>query len=71
MSCLIKDCKKRVHSRGICRDHYQIASITVRVGETTWEELERLGMVGPATRIPRGKKRVAFDEQLASLRKKR
>lgn len=71
MKCLINRCGKRVQSRGLCRDHYQIASITVRGQETTWEELEKLGMATGAKRIGRGKKRVAFDEQLESLRRKK
>lgn len=71
MKCLIQGCGKRTQSRGLCSSHYQVAVISVRNGETTWIELERLGMATIAKRAPRGKKRLAFDEQLATLRKKK
>lgn len=33
-------CEKKVVARGLCKEHYAIASRAVRLGQITWERLE-------------------------------
>ena len=42
--CLIKNCKEVVTSRGLCNKCYNIASGHVLDGDTSWEELEKMGL---------------------------
>lgn len=69
MSCLIENCGKKPHTRGLCVAHYQVAVISVRSGETTWDELIRLKMATEPKRMERGKKRKQFDTMLSKLRR--
>lgn len=49
--CMTPDCTRPAHSRGVCINCYAIAYGQIRIGKTTWEELETLGMVkGTLTR---------------------
>jgi len=45
--CLIKGCDNLAHTRGLCPKHYQKYVYRVKKGKTSWEELERLGLILP------------------------
>jgi len=44
-ACRFPECEGRVHSRGLCRSHYQQAWRYVIEGETSWQKLEATGKV--------------------------
>ncbi len=50
-TCLIPGCENtEIRARGQCDSCYQTAARRVRLGETTWEELEEKGYALPARR---------------------
>lgn len=59
--CLIKDCGRPAETRGVCKSCYVHARVLVISGDSTWEELEQLGLVRPAHRhAPKNPLKVAF-----------
>jgi len=48
-NCIVPDCKKDTYggSRGMCINHYSAKSFQVKVGNTTWEQLEVEGKAKP------------------------
>lgn len=54
--CLVPDCNLQVQSRGLCGTCYQMARQHVLKNETTWEELEALGLAAPTKRRASGKR---------------
>ena len=44
MKCLIDGCDKIAKSRGLCLICYGAANASVRIGRTTWEQLEETGL---------------------------
>lgn len=38
--CLFPECKNLEQTRGLCKTHYLTARILVKIGKTTWKELE-------------------------------
>lgn len=58
--CLTPGCTNRLVSRGLCPSCYISARRIVRDKESTWEQLEAIGLVAPARRASIGKFRVAF-----------
>lgn len=55
--CLTPKCQGTAAHRGLCLKCYSTAKRAVEGGETTWEELEQLGMVESVV----DKFRAAFD----------
>lgn len=45
--CYMKECNRAIRSRGLCNLHRTEAGRKVRSGQTTWEELEELGLAKP------------------------
>lgn len=45
--CIVPNCTRPAKLRGVCASCYQNASKLIQRGGTTWEELERLGLVRP------------------------
>jgi hypothetical protein len=66
MKCLIEGCERKVRSRGLCSCCYTAAKNAVKVGKTTWEELERRGLSLPSTGV--GGHVGAFTKALAASR---
>lgn len=52
--CSIPNCTRPAKLRGVCQSCYQNATKLVQRGSTTWEELERLGVVRPPHAGPHG-----------------
>lgn len=50
MDCNVKGCKSPQYCRGLCRPCYEAARRRILTGETSWAELETLGMANRATR---------------------
>ena len=46
LSCKVDMCPKLVHSRGICKFHYDEYESLVLNGHTNWQRLEDTGVVG-------------------------
>ena len=44
--CLIEGCKRDTYNgaRGMCTHHYAVKLVQVKMGRTTWEELEKAGI---------------------------
>jgi hypothetical protein len=58
--CMVTDCKKDTWGggRGMCINHYSALSFQVKVGKTTWEQLEKEGRSKPKlTSKVRGERR--------------
>jgi len=66
--CLVDECNRYVHSRGLCRLHYQELSREVREGNTSWTELEELGLAIPSRKYRKGRSGMELIEA-ARLRK--
>lgn len=59
--CLIEGCDRPGdHSRGLCRQCYEIASKAVRTGKVTWDQLVAAKMA-----LPPHKPRTPFAKALA------
>ena len=43
-TCLYPGCNNKVATRGLCANHYRVASNEVKAGNTTWETLEAAGL---------------------------
>lgn len=48
--CMIEGCGNRAAIRGLCRSCHNRATALVKDGETTWEELEKMGLIAPSQR---------------------
>ncbi|KKL82805.1 hypothetical protein LCGC14_1981110 [marine sediment metagenome] len=44
MKCLIDGCDGVAKSRGLCPICYGAANASIRIGRTTWKELENMGL---------------------------
>ena len=54
--CIFPECEDEGwYSRGLCRKHYMIASGMVWRRQTTWQDMERKGLVKKANRPGRHK----------------
>lgn len=52
VQCIVPRCDAPdYHSRGLCNNHRTQAALLVRRGDTTWEELEALGLAKPVTKL--------------------
>lgn len=68
-NCLIEGCvRDKKGTRGLCRDHYQVAIRRVRHGKTTWMELELLGLCEKSHKTPSGELSSLFDSVLSTKR---
>lgn len=45
--CIVRGCKCEAFTRGICRNHYNMAVYRIRIGKLTWDELEAAGLAKP------------------------
>lgn len=61
--CKIKGCPKAAKNRGLCPCHHQSAYKKVQGGDTTWAELEKLGIADAPKVVSNG-----FAEFLAAKR---
>lgn len=61
MKCLIPECSKDSNTRGLCTNCAGTAYFMIKRNETTWEELEKLGLAKPKM-AGRGKKGPLFGE---------
>lgn len=43
LKCLVPDCSRKIHCRGLCKAHYSFASLLVGENKTTWKKLEQTG----------------------------
>jgi hypothetical protein len=55
-TCLIDGCDREAKQRGLCVPCYHAAQRLVRLGMTTWEELESLRLAAPRVRCGRRSK---------------
>ena len=46
-TCLIPHCENKTECRGLCKKHWGGLGQNVRLGKTTWAELETLGLSLP------------------------
>jgi hypothetical protein len=67
-ACIVPNCLRPAKLRGVCASCYQNASKLIQRGGTTWEELERLGLVKP--RHDGSGQRAALYVALAAAREK-
>lgn len=52
--CIIEGCDREASGgRGLCSACYQSLHRSVKAGDTTWDELERLGLCQARCRSPR------------------
>lgn len=50
LKCLYPNCESTDRNvRGLCSNHYNMAHRLVKLGKTTWEELEKKGKTKPPT----------------------
>ena len=68
MECLIKDCKEKVQTRGLCKRHYPLAIRRIKQGITTWDELVALGMAVHKRSLEKGDDLISFETHLANAR---
>jgi hypothetical protein len=67
-TCMVDQCKRPADTRGVCKSCYVHARVLVLSGETSWAELESMGLVMPAHKhAPKNPLKVAF---LAALEKR-
>lgn len=45
LDCLVPDCGMESEVRGLCMRHYSYARYSIRMGRTSWPELEAQGKV--------------------------
>jgi len=50
--CRIKGCTGKVHTRGVCFRCYRAAYRLVEREQTTWDELESMGLLATTKRSP-------------------
>ena len=46
-TCITYGCEREIYTRGLCRSCYQRARRYIAAGETTWDELLKLGLCHP------------------------
>lgn len=69
--CSIANCSGVSVVRGVCPSCYSAVSVRVKSGMTTWEELERLGIVkSPKKRGPPGERGRRIEALLEAARKR-
>jgi hypothetical protein len=51
-TCMVEQCNRPAETRGVCKSCYAHARILVLGGDSTWQELESLGLVMPAHKHP-------------------
>ena len=49
-TCMVPGCDQESHCRGICKSDWMAANRLVKREETTWEELESMGLSRPPCR---------------------
>jgi hypothetical protein len=47
--CLSKGCEKKAKTRGLCPSCYNSANHIVKSGETSWDQLEEMGLSLPSS----------------------
>jgi len=52
VSCLVPSCNGVAKSRGLCVKCYAAASVRVKSGKITWDQLVALGLAKPSERKP-------------------
>lgn len=52
--CLVENCGRKVYARGLCGACIAKARRMVREGQSSWNEIERLGLIQPAAYRARG-----------------
>jgi hypothetical protein len=52
--CMTEGCSNSARARGLCMKCYMAAHFRVKSGETSWSQLEALGMCKTAYASPRG-----------------
>jgi hypothetical protein len=58
IKCNTRDCGERAQHRGLCIKCYGEAKALVELGQTTWQELQELGLAdGPNSRFDTDLKR--------------
>lgn len=65
-TCKYPGCRHEVSKRGNCEKHYQRHKRAIERGETSWHELEELGLVDE----PRPGPPSDYDSVLATARKR-
>jgi hypothetical protein len=60
--CMTTDCDREVYSRGICRQCYVSARDLISGGKSTWDDMEKLGLVLPS-RLNRSKFLNSFESK--------
>jgi len=65
--CIVADCKRPAQTRGVCGSCYVHARVMVLNNETSWQELEDMGLVKPAHHVAKNPLKVAF---LSALEKR-
>lgn len=67
-TCRIGGCSNKPHARGLCHRCYRNAAAQVSRGQTSWHELEELGLIRPAYKREAS---AAFSVALAQARAQR
>jgi hypothetical protein len=67
--CFVPDCTREIYSRGVCRNHYQSLAMQVRLKETTWEELEELGLAARRCSVRHNDMAVLIESRRAAAKK--
>ena len=60
ITCITRKCDREQRSRGLCERCYINAHGLILGGRTTWEELEKMKLALPSTRIKKSKFRETF-----------
>lgn len=47
--CLFPTCKNEPSARGLCKNHYTVATRLVKAGQVSWEQLEKGKRAGTMT----------------------
>ena len=58
--CIVPDCQRNAHSRGLCSSHYQTAWQLVTARRTSWRRLEQTGKALEAYSQKRAAKSMDF-----------
>lgn len=66
-ACKTPGCTKEAETRGLCQQHYLAAWRAVQRGETSWAEMERLGLCEPSAQVGRPSK---FRQVIEQARRK-
>lgn len=61
--CIVPDCKREPNGpRGCCASCYRTARLLVVTSQTTWDELEKLGLIRKSHELPRNPLLVAYQK---------